>query len=427
MSAHSRAPSRAASSPAAAELPPAPALESDRLSAHRGFVLFWCARVLSALGFQIAAVAIGWFVYAKTGSAYDLGLIGLAQFIPMVLLTFVVGQTADRFDRRRIVMTCQALQAATLGLIAFGVVADWLTVPAVFAAVGLLGAARSFENPTFTALLPALLPPAILPRAMAVSSSAMQTATIVGPSVGGLLYVLGAGAPLGLAAASLAAAAGATGLIRVERAAPRREPMTFQSMFSGVAFIRSRPLILGTLSLDLFAVLLGGVTALLPIFARDVLQTGPWGLGLLRSAPAVGAILMSLVLMRAQMRSHVGLKMFAAVITFGLGTIVFSASSNLALSLAALVVMGAADNVSVVIRNSLVLLSTPDEMRGRVNAVNSLFIGTSNQLGDFQSGMVAGLIGAVSAGIVGGIGTVLVALLWMRLFPAVRRAKTLTG
>lgn len=399
----------------------------DRLLDHQGFVLFWVARVLSALGYQIAAVAIGWHVYAKTGSAYALGLIGLAQFVPMVLLTFVVGHVADRFDRRRIVMLCQVIEAATLGVVTLGVIGDWLTVPAIFAAVAVLGAARSFESPTFSALLPALLPTDLLSRALAISSSAMQTATIIGPSVGGLLYALGAGLPLGLAAICLGAAAIATALIKVERTAPSREPITLHSVFSGVLFIRSRPLILGTISLDLFAVLLGGVTALLPIFAHDVLQTGPWGLGLLRSAPAVGAILMSIVLMRLSMHSRVGLKMFAAVITFGLATIVFSASTHLILSLAALAVMGAADNVSVVIRNSLVLLSTPDEMRGRVNAVNSLFIGTSNQLGEFESGMVAGLIGAVPAGIIGGVGTVLVALVWMRLFPAVRRAETLTG
>ncbi|WP_246088850.1 MFS transporter [Phreatobacter stygius] len=394
---------------------------------HRGFVLFWIARVLSSLGYQIAAVAIGWHVYAKTGSAYDLGLIGLAQFVPMVLLTFVVGHVADRFDRRRIVMLCQVIEAATLAVVTLGVIEDWLTVPAIFAAVAVLGAARSFEHPTFSALLPALLPVDLLSRALAISSSAMQTATIIGPSVGGLLYALGAGLPLGLAAFCLAAASVATALIKVERAAPSREPITFHSVFSGVLFIRSRPLILGTISLDLFAVLLGGITALLPIFARDILDTGPWGLGLLRSAPAVGAIAMSVVLMRLSMQSRVGLKMFAAVITFGLATIVFSLSSNLVLSLVALAIMGAADNVSVVIRNSLVLLSTPDEMRGRVNAVNSLFIGTSNQLGEFESGMVAGLIGAVPAGVIGGVGTVLVALIWMKLFPAVRRAETLTG
>lgn len=418
-------PSPAEADPAASGAPAAP--PAGGLTRHADFVRYWLSRVLSALGYQIAAVAIGWHVYAKTGSAYDLGLIGLVQFVPMVLLTFVVGQVADRFDRRRIVVTCQAIQAVTLAAVTIGVTEDWLSVPMIFAAVALLGAARAFEHPTLSALLPALLPAELLARALAISSSAMQTATIIGPSVGGLLYVFGAGLPLALGALFFAAAAAMTSLIRVERAPPSREPVTLHSVFSGVLFIRRRPLILGTLSLDLFAVLLGGVTALLPIFARDILATGPWGLGLLRSAPAVGAIAMSIVLMHLPMHRHVGLKMFAAVIVFGLGTIVFAMSPHLVLSLAALAVMGAADNVSVVIRNALVLLSTPDEMRGRVNAVNSLFIGASNQLGDFESGMVAGLVGAVPAGIIGGVGTVLVALLWMRLFPAVRRAQTLTG
>jgi hypothetical protein len=241
-----------------------------------------------------------------------------------------------------------------------------------------------------------------------------------------VLYAIEPGLPLGLAAFVFLLAALAVGMIQVERAPQARTPVTLASIFSGVAFIRSRPVILGTISLDLFAVLLGGVTALLPIFAKDVLDTGPWGLGILRSSPAIGGLLMSMVLMRLELKSRIGLKMFAAVIVFGLATIVFAASTDLVLSCLALVTLGAADNVSVVIRNSLVLLATPDEMRGRVNAVNSLFIGTSNQLGEFESGMVAGLLGAVPAGIIGGIGTVLVAVLWMRLFPALRRADSFT-
>lgn len=405
-----------------------PAASPDSLLRHHGFVFYWSARVLSALGYQMAMVAIGWLVYAKTGSAYDLGLVGLCQFVPVVVLTFVVGPVADRFDRRRIVMACQAIEAATLALIALGIRHDFLTVELIFAAVALLGAARAFEGPTMSALLPAVLPAALLPRAMAVQSSAMQTATIVGPSLGGLTFALGAAVPVGIAMAFLAAAALATTLVRVEVTVAPREPVTLASVFSGVTFIRSRPLILGTISLDLFAVLLGGITALLPIFASDILHTGPVGLGVLRSAPAVGAVAMAVVLTRFDLLStRVGLKMFGAVIVFGLATIVFSLSTSLTLSVLALAVLGAADNVSVVVRNSLVLLSTPDEMRGRVNAVNSLFIGTSNQLGDFESGMVAGLVGAVAAGVIGGVGTVVVALAWMVLFPAVRKAEKLNG
>ncbi len=403
------------------------AVESDRLSRHPAFLGFWISRVLTALGSQIAAVAVGWMVYERTGSAYILGLVGLFQFMPMVLLTFVVGTVADRVDRRRIVIVCQSLEGLTLAALAIGAATDTLSIPAIFAAVAVLGGARAFEHPTLSALLPGLVPERILHKAIAVSSSAMQTATILGPSLGGLLYVLGAKAPLALSAVFFLGAAAAMATIRLERTPPRREPITLRSVFLGVSFVRTRPLILGTLSLDLFAVLLGGVTALLPIFAADILHTGPWGLGLLRSAPAVGALAMAVVLSRVPLDRRVGLKMFAAVIAFGVATVVFSASTNLYLSLGALVVLGASDNVSVVIRHSLVQLATPDDMRGRVNALNSLFIGTSNQLGEFESGMTAGLLGAVPAGILGGVGTILVALAWMRLFPALRQADTLAG
>ncbi|RJF89998.1 MFS transporter [Oleomonas cavernae] len=402
-------------------------IESDRLLRHRSFRLFWTSRVLSSLAFQIASVTIGWLVYEKTGSAYQLGLAGLFQFLPMVTLTFVVGHVADRFDRRRIVFVCQLVEALTMALLLLGEWGGWLGVTGIFAGLAAIGAARAFEHPTNSALLPGLMPAALLPKALAVSSSAMQTATIVGPSLGGLLYAAGVEVPMALSALLFLGASLSMAALRLERTPPRREPVTLRSVFSGVTFIRNQPLVLGTISLDLFAVLLGGVTALLPIFASDILHTGPWGLGLLRSAPAVGALAMSFALVRVPLGDQVGAKMFASVIVFGLATIVFSASQNLALSIAALFVLGAADNVSVVIRNSLVQLSTPDEMRGRVNAVNSLFIGTSNQLGEFESGMVAGLIGAVPAGIVGGVGTVLVALLWMRLFPVLRKAQSLGG
>ncbi len=403
------------------------AAASDRLSRHPAFLGFWISRVLTAMGFQIASVCVGWMVYEKTGSAYDLGLVGLFQFLPMVLLTFVVGTVADRVDRRRVVIVCQSVEGLTLAGLALGAATDTLSLPGIFVAVAVLGGARAFEHPTLSALLPGLVPEHILHKAIAVSSSAMQTATILGPSLGGLLYVLGARAPLAVSAAFFLCAAVAMATIKLERTPPKREPITLRSVFLGVSFVRTRPLLLGTLSLDLFAVLLGGVTALLPIFAADVLHTGPWGLGLLRSAPAVGALAMAFVLARMPLDRRVGLKMFAAVITFGVATVVFAASTNLFLSLGALCVLGASDNVSVVIRHSLVQLATPDDMRGRVNALNSLFIGTSNQLGEFESGMTAGLLGAVPAGILGGVGTVLVALAWMRLFPALREADTLSG
>jgi MFS family permease len=396
----------------------------DTPASRSPFLFFLVCRVVASLSYQMAAVAIGWLVYARTGSAWLLGLIGLAAFLPMVALTFVVGPVADRFDRRRIVAICEIVNALVLAVVALGADSAWLSTPAIFVAVAILGASRAFEHPSMSALLPGIVPGDELPKSVALSSSAMQTANIVGPSLGGLLYALGARAPLGLAALFSAAAVATILAVAMQRRPPSKEPVTLASVFSGVGFIRRRPVILGAISLDLFAVLLGGVTALLPIFAQDVLQVGSLGLGLLRSAPAVGAVAMSLVVSR-DLGGNVGLKMFWAVIVFGLATVVFSLSTNFVVSLVALAVTGAADNISVVVRQSLVQLQTPDEMRGRVNAVNSLFIGTSNQLGEFESGMVAGLFGAVPAGVIGGVGVVLIALAWMKLFPDLRRADRL--
>jgi MFS family permease len=402
-------------------------MPSDRLLHQSGYLKFVTSRFFSSLSFQATTIALGWLVYDKTHNPYDLGFIGLAQFLPMVVLTFLVGHVADRFDRRRIGLCCQLIEAGVALFLALGIFMGWLTVPLIFAAVTLLGAAQAFERPTMAALLPAILPATLLQPAIATSTSVMQTALILGPSLGGLLYGLGAVVPFAFAAVGFAVASVA--VIGIERPAPieRREPVSLQSVFAGVAFIRSKPVILGTISLDLFAVLLGGATALLPIYARDILHAGPASLGLLRAAPAVGAVAMSLVLARAPLKHGVGAKMLIAVAVFGAATIVFALSTNIALSIAMLVTLGAADTVSVVIRSSLVQLLTPDAMRGRVNAVNSLFIGTSNQLGEFESGTVAGLIGAVPACVVGGIGTLLVVLLWTRLFPALPKVDTLEG
>lgn len=391
------------------------------------FVMFWTSRVLGSLAFQMSSVALGWLIYELTDSAYLLGLAGLAQFLPMMLLTFVVGPVADRYDRRRIVVLSQGVQGATLLLLTLGMLAGMLGVGAIFVGLVVLGCARTFERPAMAALLPGIVPLALLPRAVAVSSSAMQTATIVGPSLGGLLFAFGAGVPLGLSALLFLLAALALAPLRLRETLRPAEPMSLATAFRGLSFIRQRPILLGATSLDMVAVLLGGITALLPIFARDILQAGPWGLGLLRAAPAVGAIAMSLFIDRLALDRGPGTKLFVSVILFGLCTIAFAASTDLAFSIAALVVLGAADNVSVVIRQSLVQLSTPDDMRGRVNAVNSLFIGASNQLGEFESGMTAGLFGTVEAGIIGGVGTIAVALLWMYLFPALRRAERLSS
>lgn len=398
-----------------------PSTGAPRLSGHPAFTLFWISRVASALAFQMLGVAVGWLVYALTGSALALGLVGLAQFLPILCLTLFVGHAADTFDRRRIVLVCQALAAVTLALLALGVQGGHGGLAAIYGAVVMIGACRAFEHPTLSALLPRLVPGELLPRAIAVSSSALQMATIAGPAVGGFAYAFGPVAPLAGAAACYGIAAGAMALMPDTHVPRPRNALTLEVLLTGLAFIRRSPMVLGSISLDLFAVLLGGVTALLPIFASDILKVGAEGLGALRAAPAVGAVLMSLLLARVPLSRRVGRTMFAAVAVFGLATIVFSLSASFPLSLAALFVLGAADNVSVVIRSSLVQLSTPDAMRGRVSAVNSLFVGTSNQLGEFESGIAAALLGAVGAGLLGGLGTLVVVVLWMRLFPDLAR------
>ncbi|MDP9122389.1 MAG: MFS transporter, partial [Acidobacteriota bacterium] len=364
-------------------------------------------------------------VYALTHSAFDLGMVGLVQFLPMLVLALAAGHVADRYDRRKVARSCQAIEGCAVALLAIGSATGHLTTPRILAVAAILGAARAFEYPAMSALLPGLVPASLFPQATAIVTSAIQGAIILGPALGGLLYTLGPTAPYATAAALFLAASAASTLIRLDHLPPHREPASFRSLFSGIAFIRSRPAILGSISLDLFAVLLGGATALLPVYARDILHTGPWGLGLLRSAPALGAFATSLVLARKPLRRRVGPTMFGAVIVFGLGTLVFAYSTSIALSLGALLVLGAADVVSVVIRTSLVQINTPDEMRGRVGAVNWMFIGTSNQLGEFESGVTAALFGTVPAVALGGLGTIAVALVWIRLFPALWRTERL--
>jgi hypothetical protein len=388
---------------------------------RRAFGFLWCSRVLSNVGFQMLGVAVGWQLYTLTGSALDLGLVGLAQFVPMVCLTLVVGQVADRYDRRRVAAACQLLEAAAAVALLGGSLGGWLGGPSILALMALVGAARSFESPASTALVSDVVARPRIARAMAWLVSASQTAQIVGPALGGLLYVLGPEAAYAAAGTLFVVAGGCA--LAIPRSSRVRVvgPVTLDSLFSGIAFIYQRRVLLGTMTLDLFAVLLGGATALLPIYARDILHTGPVGLGLLRSAPAVGALATSLFLARRPLRRRVGPTLFRAVIVFGAASVVFGVSTNFVLSLAALAVLGAADVVSVVIRASLVQIRTPDTMRGRVSAVHSLFTGTSNQLGAFESGLAAALLGPVPAVLLGGLGTIVVAALWMALFPELRR------
>jgi MFS family permease len=392
-----------------------------RLLAEPGLARLLLSRCGSALGYQMQSVAVGWQIYALTHRPLSLGLVGLAQFLPMALLIFVSGQVADRFDRRRVAALCQLVEMLGAIGLAAGSVLHALTPAVIYALVALLGAARAFEGPCMQALLPSLVSPALFPRAAALSSSLFQTVTIIGPSAGGLLYGINAAVPYGVCACMFGAAAASVSFVTLKTPPPPREKVSLAAVFGGIAFIRSRPEILGAISLDLFAVLLGGATALLPVYARDILHAGPFALGLLRGAPAIGALGVSLLLARRPIGGRAGPLMFAAVALFGLATIVFGLSRSLPVSIAALAVLGGADVVSVVVRSSLVQLHTPDAMRGRVSAVNMLFIGSSNQLGEFESGTLAALVGAVPAVVLGGIGTLAVTLLWMRLFPTLRR------
>jgi MFS family permease len=387
---------------------------------HRPFVFFTLGRGLSAVAYQMSAVAVGWQVYAMTRSAYDLGLVGLAQFVPMAALIFAAGHAADRYERKRVLQACQVVEAIVALFLAVWSFAGWLTVAEIFGAVVVFGAARAFGTPASGALLPGVVPEGDLQRGTALASGAFQAATIIGPAIGGFAYAAAPALPYALMAALWLLATIMNGAIKLDRPVVPREPPTLKTLFAGVGFIRRNPAILGAISLDLFAVLLGGASGLFPIYARDILHTGPWGLGFMRGALAVGALAMTAWLSTHRLERKTGTRMFQGVILFGVATLVFGLSRNFFLTLGALCVMGAADTVSVVIRVSLVQLRTPDDMRGRVSAVNYLFINASNNLGDFESGVTAGLLGAVPAVLLGGAGCIAVALLWMRLFPSLR-------
>ena len=391
------------------------------------FAKFWVSRILSSTSFQMLSVAIGWQMYELTQDAFSLGMVGLAQFIPMLLLTLFVGQIADRYDRRRIVYLSLVIEALTAVFLLIGSISGWLGREEILLAAALIGACRAFEGPTANALLPQIVSRHVLPRAVSMSTTAIQTALILGPSIGGLLLGFGASLVYFVAAVALMLSALFTYIVKVKQVRNRKgATVSLRSFFSGLEYVRSKPIIFGAISLDLFVVLLGGATALMPIFAQDILQTGPWGLGLLRAAPAVGAIIVSAVLAFYPLEKSVGKTLFGAIAVYGLATMVFALSSNLALSLLALMVIGGSDVISMVIRSSLVQLQTPDELRGRVNAVNSLFTGTSFQLGEFESGVLAGFVGAVPAVLIGGIGSILVAGLWMVMFPSIRKLESLT-
>jgi MFS family permease len=397
----------------------------DSILRHRPFVLFWFARVATTTAYQMLVVAIGWQLYELTGNPLDLGLVGLAQFIPGILLVLVIGQVTDRYDRRAILSTCQAAEAVMAAVLLTAAVSGAISRELILGAAFVMGGARAFELTAMQSMVPSLVPLPLVPRAVAGSATANQSATIVGPALGGFIYAASPLAVYSLCCALFVLAGVLVTFIRIERSTPPREPFTLAKFFAGFGFIRRSPINLGAISLDLFAVLLGGATALLPVFARDIHAAGPWALGLLRAAPAVGALGMAITLTRWSFDRNAGRIMFAAVTAFGLATIVFSLSSSFIVALMALVVLGASDMVSVVIRMTLVQLGTPDEMRGRVTAVNALFIGASNQLGEFRAGAAAAWLGAVPTVLIGGIGTLVIVALWMWLFPPLARVNRL--
>lgn len=399
---------------------------SPGVLAIRDFRLFLCARFVSGIALQMINVGVGWQVYALTRDPLQLGYVGLAQFLPGLLLALPAGQVADRIDRRRILLACIGLQAVIALLLLLLSTRESPPLAGIYLALGAIGCTRAFLAPATQSVLPRLVPASLLSRAVALAASSWQAAVIVGPALGGVLYGVGGPLVFTSAMAAMVLAFRALWGLRTPLTVHSSEPV-WQGVLGGVQFIFSRREILGAVSLDLFAVLLGGATALLPIFARDILDVGPWGLGLLRSAPAVGAGVMALVLVRYPLDRGIGRKLFFAIGLFGLATIIFALSTDVWLSLAALVLLGATDMVSVVTRQTLVQIRTPDAMRGRVSAVNWVFIGASNELGEFESGLTASWFGTVPAVVIGGLGTLLVAATWAWRFPELRRIDRLSS
>jgi MFS family permease len=397
------------------------------LSGFPAFMRLWFSRLASTGASQMLMVAIGWQMYELTGSAWDLGLVGLLQFLPALLLALIAGHVVDRFDRARIVALCQITQTVVALVLAVSAFRHASSRELLLATSMLLGTVKAFQMPAQQALMPLLVPIEVLPRALAFSAMGSQGAIVAGPALGGFVYVAGAHAVYAMCAVLFALSSALVAGVHYARAAAAIRNMSFDTLLAGVRFVRQQPVVLGAISLDLFAVLLGGATALLPIFAKDILHTGPWGLGLLRAAPAAGAFTLSLLLSRFPITRHAGRVLLVAVAIYGAATIVFGLSRSFGLSLLALVVAGAGDMVSVVVRQSLVQLDTPDAMRGRVSAVNSVFIGASNQLGEFESGVTAALFGPVASVLLGGLGTLLVAGLWTRLFPALAQRDALVS
>ena len=383
---------------------------------YRPVMLMWFARVATALAYQMQAVAVGWQIYELTSSPFLLGMVGLMMFIPGVLLVLVVGQVSDRFNRSVVIRIAQAVEAAAVGVLAVATLAGTVNVPLMMACVLTIGAGRAFESAIMQALPPSIVPPSVLPRTIAGLSAAYQAASVIGPAIGGVLLILGNAYVYAICFVLFLASSALIWLIHIRHTPPKREPVTLETLFAGVNFIAKNPIVLGAMSLDLFAVVFGGATALLPIFARDIFHVDEWGFGIMRAMPAIGALTISFALAHFPIRKNLGRVMFGGVAMFGLSTILFGLSTSFPLSLFFLFMLGASDMFSVVVRQPLIQLETPDSMRGRVSAVNSLFIGTSNQIGEFESGVTAAWFGTVPAVVIGGAGTLLIVAIWIKVF-----------
>jgi MFS family permease len=391
---------------------------------HPGFVLFQIARFLIVAAVEMQAVAVGWQVYEITKRPLDLGYVGLAQFLPGILLFPISGHTSDRFERNHVLSACYGGYAVCFALLLLLTKKGTPSMISIYLVLVLIGVVRSFNSTASRSILPQLVPAEHFPNAVAWNASIFQAATILGPSFGGIVYAAFHG-PSVVYVIALLTATGATissFRIKPEVKARPREPMTLKTVFRGLDYIWSKKLILGAISLDLFAVLLGGAVALLPVYAREILDTGPWGLGLLRTAPGAGAAVMAILLAHRPLRGKSGPTLLWAVAGFGIFTIIFGFSRSLTLSLVALLLLGASDMISVIIRATLTQLATPDEMRGRVTAVDMIFIGASNEFGQFESGVTAQWFGTVPAVILGGVGTLVVVALWAWWFPDLRQA-----
>jgi MFS family permease len=401
-------------------------IDGTTLFKNKRFLSFWLARLCSTLALQMLLLALAWQMYDLTSNPWDLGLVGLFQFMPALILALPAGQVVDRFNRGMIILICFAVQAFASAALWMASDTLWLSRELILSLSVVLGATRAFQMPAQQAMLPMLVSITAFPRAMAFSAAGIQIAIIVGPALAGFLFAWGAVQVYATSLVFVALSSLSMRWVRFPIAQYSGVAVSWREIFAGVEFVWQKKILLGAISLDLFAVLLGGATALLPIFAKDILQVGAIGLGLLRSAPAVGALLMSLMLTRWPLRQKVGLRLMTSVAVFGCSIVMFSVSSNIGLSLIALALGGAADMVNVVIRQTLVQIETPDHMRGRVSAINTIFIGASNQLGEFESGATAFLWGPVAAAAAGGVGTIAVAIAWCFLFKDLYRRDRLT-